>query len=289
MKLRFIPFALVIAGFLNINTAQAQVPAELSYQGFLLDNTDTPIDGTANLVIRLFDAASSGTQVWTRTYSSHPVDDGVYNIILSGGSPTLGSVDFDEALWLEVVANGQTVSPRTKLTSTPYSFVAQGLELPYTASAAVGTQFTTDGIINVENTGDGAGFVVTGAGGDGLFVQSAGQPSGQGITTTASNGVEIQAAEGSGVHISRVDRKGVFVDIAGEHGFFVARASSDGVYVGNASENGIRVNTALHSVLSGTSNGMEPALDLDQTGSGKLVDLKKDGSTIFQISNSGQK
>ena len=78
-----------------------QAPAEISYQGYLTDGGGTPINTSTDLIIKLFDAASGGTQVWTRTFNATPVADGVYSLILKNGMPNLGDVAFDKPLWLQ--------------------------------------------------------------------------------------------------------------------------------------------------------------------------------------------
>ncbi|MEW5925692.1 MAG: hypothetical protein AB1746_17045, partial [Candidatus Zixiibacteriota bacterium] len=60
-------------------SASAQVPEVVNYQGHLVDDAGIPITGTLSMTFGIYDAASSGNQIWTQTFSSVNVTDGGFS------------------------------------------------------------------------------------------------------------------------------------------------------------------------------------------------------------------
>jgi hypothetical protein len=103
------------------------IPRLLSFQGVLVqpDGTVYP-DGQYLIAARLYTTETDGVPVYIDEMSTAVVG-GVFNLIL-GEQNSLEGVDFTRQLWLEIGLPGtpqETFSPRTKLTSAPYAFMAQ--------------------------------------------------------------------------------------------------------------------------------------------------------------------
>jgi hypothetical protein len=100
----------------------AQPPYTMNYQGYLTDGSGNPLNGTYNLVFRLYDAASEGNLEWgPETHNNVQVTNGIFQVVL-GSSVTLYPNDFDEALYLGVWVNDTAVPPRQPLRAVPYAF-----------------------------------------------------------------------------------------------------------------------------------------------------------------------
>lgn len=97
----------------------AQTPNTINYQGVLKDSGGNYLDGSYDLVFSLYQELSEGTAVWTETHSSYSVTDGILNIEL--GSSTPFGLSFSRQYYLEISVDGTTLTPRSKLASTPYS------------------------------------------------------------------------------------------------------------------------------------------------------------------------
>jgi len=110
---------------------QASVPNLVNFQGRLLNNLGSPVaDGSYGVTFRLFDAPVGGTLVWAET-SLVSTSSGVFTHQLGSDNPfdvTLFQ-DYD-SLFLEIVVGGETITPRTRLTSAPYTRLAGGIEVP---------------------------------------------------------------------------------------------------------------------------------------------------------------
>jgi len=100
----------------------------MNYQGRLLDNNGIPVTGTYNFTVNIFDALTGGTLKFSELQSNIVVNDGVYSFLVSTGVTQSGTWDINlwntPSLYLEIIVNGQTLTPRHLLASTPFAFQA---------------------------------------------------------------------------------------------------------------------------------------------------------------------
>ncbi|MEL6820130.1 MAG: hypothetical protein AAFP70_00115 [Calditrichota bacterium] len=116
MKLRLS----ILILYLFSQLAIAQIPQTLTYQGALTDSTGIAVtDGTYQLKLTLFNAASGGQSVWTESQQAETYR-GVFSVRLGDSTPL--SLPFDKPYWLEVEVDGNVLSPRSELTASAYSF-----------------------------------------------------------------------------------------------------------------------------------------------------------------------
>ncbi len=124
-KSRRMHFVIGLALLLFGTASPAQPPALINYQGRLVDGTNL-VNGTVQLELSLYDAASAGTLLYTDFNSSVSVIDGLYRTYI-GDDTTFGNLaaalQSPEA-WLEVVVNGTPLTPRERLVSVPYAMTA---------------------------------------------------------------------------------------------------------------------------------------------------------------------
>jgi hypothetical protein len=125
----------LIAGAVHI--AHSQVPQTLSYQGILVQtsgpNAGQPVaDGTHYVRFRFYTTPTGGTAVYSSlgTGSGNAVTTfkGMFSFIIGSGTPGNAPIPadiFNNQLYVEIEADGTTLTPRIPLTTTPYAFVAQ--------------------------------------------------------------------------------------------------------------------------------------------------------------------
>lgn len=119
---------LFACSLLWIPQADAQ-STSFTYQG-QLRQTGEPFTGTADLEFRLYDQLIDGTQIGsTQPVANWPVEDGLFQVELDFGAAAFDGSD----RFLEVTVDGSPLSPRQKITATPYALLATGL-----ASGSVG-------------------------------------------------------------------------------------------------------------------------------------------------------
>jgi hypothetical protein len=123
-----IGFGMIVACLLilaGLQPAQAVVPGLVSFQGHLTDDDGLPLNGDYDMTFFLFNADLGGSQLWTETQLNVAVADGIYNVQL-GAVNALSSGIFDSgAVWLEVVVEGEILSPRQRVIATAYALKAQ--------------------------------------------------------------------------------------------------------------------------------------------------------------------
>ena len=98
------------------------IPHQINYQGKVTDTAGVGLNGSYDIVFRLFDAATSGTELWSEPHSGVSVTKGLFNVVLGGSNPI--NLPFDAQYYLQIEVEGEVISPRVPLTSVGYSFRA---------------------------------------------------------------------------------------------------------------------------------------------------------------------
>jgi hypothetical protein len=128
--------------------------ASFTYQGQLQQNGQ-PANGTFDLSFALFDASTAGAQQsGTTSFTGFAVSGGLFTVSLSYPSATNGT-----QLWLEVTVDGNTMSPRTRVTTVP---VAQYALSGAIANGSITTaMLATDSVTRSKLAGGAASGNVT--------------------------------------------------------------------------------------------------------------------------------
>ncbi|MDJ0866549.1 MAG: hypothetical protein QNK03_10605 [Myxococcota bacterium] len=129
-------------GIVGPPTGWGDVPNRVDHQGFLLDGDGVAVtDPALSMVFALYDTPLDGAPLWEETQVVD-VQAGVYGVSL-GSIVALDPLLFATgSLWLEVRVAGETLFPRTELTSTPYALRAGDADRLGGATAA---EFATQG------------------------------------------------------------------------------------------------------------------------------------------------
>ncbi len=121
MKLKVWIATLAVLFCMGISfSASAAVPGTMTYHGNLTDSSGQPVDTTVEATFRLYNAVSGGSEVWSETFSSVDVVDGSFSAQL-GATDSLIDVFDGDSYWLEVIIDGETLSPRNPVESVPYA------------------------------------------------------------------------------------------------------------------------------------------------------------------------
>lgn len=128
MNQRILLRLIVLVAALTSMAALAQ-STTFTYQGQLRQGGE-PFTGIADLEFRLYDQLTDGAQIGgPQARAEWPIEAGLFQVELNfGGAAFDGSDRF-----LEVTVDGAPLSPRQKITATPYALLATGL-----ASGSVG-------------------------------------------------------------------------------------------------------------------------------------------------------
>lgn len=85
-----------------------------------LSNAGAPLSGSHTLVLRLYENATGGTEVWNESTLA-TAEAGVVSLTLGSQSPLNPSILDGRALFLEVSVDGQALAPRLPVVSVPYA------------------------------------------------------------------------------------------------------------------------------------------------------------------------
>jgi len=106
---------------------QAAVPNTMNYQGRLTDVQGQPVTSTVSMTFTIYDAETNGNSKWSEIHPSVSVVAGLFSVVLGQGTPAVpieDTVFTSPDRWLEIAVGGETIIPRTKLASSPYSLQA---------------------------------------------------------------------------------------------------------------------------------------------------------------------
>jgi hypothetical protein len=110
--------------------AVAQVPQDTTFTGRLLDDLGDPLPGPVNLELRVFDAQTGPTQLYSEQHLGVALDaTGGFSVQLGLGTSPSGTFDADlfsdVNRWLEVVVGAEVLTPRQIIGSVPWALIAQ--------------------------------------------------------------------------------------------------------------------------------------------------------------------
>ena len=123
---RFFQAVLAVALLTAAGSLRAQtVPSMIDAQGMVRDNSGNPINGTMNLTFSIFNTPTGGIALWTETQPGVQLNGGIFSTQLGRLSPIPLTLFINTALYVEINAGGQTLSPRQRLITAPYSVNSQ--------------------------------------------------------------------------------------------------------------------------------------------------------------------
>jgi hypothetical protein len=229
----------------------ASPPDSVNYQGVLRSSAGAPLTGSYDMVFRFFDAAAGGNEILLDRHEAAgsgavTVSGGLFNVPLGSGTVVDGAgpgtyaslaavtADYGDA-WLEILVNGETLSPRVHLLSSPYALNAQSLQGRPAASfidnsaidqtkAGAFTAFTTvPSGIGLTGYGAEAGGLFSGIGTSGFAyvgvgdygIEAFGNAAGGFFKESDTGGQTFLASNGVGVDALGVSMGGKFTTGAG--------------------------------------------------------------------------
>lgn len=194
-----------------IIAAQAQVPGTLSYQGILVNTSGEPVtDGVHTVRFRFYDALTGGTLVDDTSPIEVTTYKGLFTTIIGTGETGNEALTSDvlnaaylgnKAIFVEIAADGNTLLPRVRLTSTINALHA------HNANVAPASGIT--GTLSIAQGGTGVSAIT------GVFI---------GDGTNAATGV---AATGGGQFFRRniADTGYEFTDLSASNGLTVTNGN----------------------------------------------------------------
>lgn len=149
---------IILALFIGA-TAFGDVPDLINYQGYLSDDVGYPItDPALDMEFSLWDDASNTDpihqlwiEIWDSGTSEVSVIDGYCSVLLGSYEPFESLFDDHDDLWLEIVVNGETLTPRKRIASTAYAQRTKGITVK-DGDVGIGTD-TPSASLEIERSG----------------------------------------------------------------------------------------------------------------------------------------
>ncbi|XOV89506.1 MAG: hypothetical protein ACFHX7_06380 [Pseudomonadota bacterium] len=111
-----------------VSASALAIPQSMPYQGTLFDEQGFPVNGSVEVVVGLFGSANSSDLLYSERHANVQVSGGLFEVFIGAGQAINGnfvSSRTDRAEeWIEVSINGETLTPRQRVSSAPYAFVA---------------------------------------------------------------------------------------------------------------------------------------------------------------------
>lgn len=142
----------VAAASAMFNSAQADTPQLINYQGYLTDDTDTPLGSVASLTFTIYDAPVEGTALWTETHSAIELSGGLFAVLLGSVEFIPGDLFNGTNRWLGIkVESDQEIAPRTQLVSVVYALRVGSID--GASGGVISDSLTVDGTVHIASGG----------------------------------------------------------------------------------------------------------------------------------------
>ncbi len=203
-----------------LSQARADVPQMINYQGWLTDSTGAPLDTAVSMDFAIYDDSTGGTVLWMETHGNVTIDSGGFSVILGAISPIDGNVFAATDRWLDITVGGESITPRTRLTSVPYAYHTLRAD-----TASTGGGWTDDGeVVRLTTSSDKIGIGTSSPTNMVHIVGSDSNP----LLNVEKNG------PGRGLRVSTSGACALWVENSGNHGLRVTNAVGDGIHVTQA-------------------------------------------------------
>lgn len=280
--------AAVNPGSVSYTAGQDGVPLYINYQGYLTDTLGNPLTASMSMTFRIHPDESSPTALYTNTQTV-VVDRGVFNVKLPLAAPDTQVFIAGERRWLGLTVNGHTLTPRTEMTSMPYSFHA----LYGDNADRLDGRHATEFIWNSVGLQSSSNFFISGVGrAQQQFWASAnglsGAPAIAGAVSGNNIGVYGSATQGIGVQAMSDDGHALMAQASEADKFAAwganAHASGTGV-AGSGS------NATLYYLTSGTGGAFSSrhvglfAYATDTTGTGIATMGNHVSDTVYTLAD----
>ncbi len=266
-------------------TVPAEIPHEINYQGMLTDDEDNPLNGSYDILFKIYNHPSSGSMLWDELQEDVSVEEGLFNVVLGSVDPIVLSFYEVDQYWLDITVEGEHMPSRVNFASVAFAYRAQKAD---TAAYAVavpegdldaryvnvigpdsirGSSSST--LFRVRNTGTGHGIYVHtyGASGTGIVIDTAGDygiyiedtgddgiylndihQDGIYMTDTDDDGIQMYNIGDDGISMDNIGNVGIYMDDVADDGIYMHDIEGDGIYINDAADYGLYINTADYAV-----------------------------------------
>ena len=136
----------------------SEIPQVINYQGKVTDTGGVPIaDGIYPMRFFIYTSESGGSFIWDSGARLIAVQGGIFSVTLGESPQPAINLAFDQDYWLETVIAGDIQSPRGRLGSAGYAYMASGL-VPGTSVSGTVTGGSGLAVHNTATTAESYGL-----------------------------------------------------------------------------------------------------------------------------------
>ncbi|MBE7457559.1 MAG: hypothetical protein KJ057_02700 [Phycisphaerae bacterium] len=110
----------------SLQSGMVRAGTGVTYQG-QLKQSGAAFDGVVDLTFALYDVPSGGTPIGTQAETRVPVTRGLFTVLLNDNGEFGANAFTGEDRWLEIIVNGNVLTPRQKLTGAPLAQALPGV------------------------------------------------------------------------------------------------------------------------------------------------------------------
>lgn len=205
-------------------SVETAVASGISYQGRLTSSGGAPLTGVYTMRFVVYNASVAGSALWDSGNMNVSVQNGLFNVKLG-----VDQADFNgQALWLSILVDGQTLSPRQEILPAPYALsLRPGAEIVGEDLGAV------DALISGVAPATGTAFFADANGGVGVAGTSVNSYGVRGISTQSWGGY-FSSSNGHGIRVATTGTDHY------DHGAYVTAQGGYGVYAQSANNQALR-------------------------------------------------
>ncbi|MBI4581952.1 MAG: hypothetical protein HY718_19800 [Planctomycetes bacterium] len=276
---RVIACLLALTVIASVNPSLSGVPPGVSYQGRLTDSSGNPVvDGAYSLRFSLVAQAAGGAAFWSSPVLSVTTGNGLFTTTLE----PLSAADLigKDNVWLEAQVGSPpvTLSPRVKLTSSPFALRAGDLDMPFSGTSTTATQTL---LIGNTGTGKAGYFQISSAANTNPALYATTNGTGYALTaasTAGSGAVRATTSGGTGTAVNG------YTDGSGPAGYFQIdnAANNNHALIGTTNGGG----SAVYASTGGTGNGVY-GRTTNSGGYGVRAANTGGGTALYATSNGG--
>ena len=165
----------------SIFLSAADPAGVINYQGRLLDKYGRRVNTPVEITFRIFNGKDG--LLWSEKHGAVPVSDGLYSTILGSVTPLSASLFNSDEIYFEICINGETLTPRQRITASPFALTARTVSGPdihvdSSGKVGIGTQ-TPEEKLDVKGTVQVTGFKMPAGASAGYVLVSDGSGVGQ--------------------------------------------------------------------------------------------------------------
>ncbi len=263
---------LLIGGLASVLQA-ATPPERMSFQSFLTDNTSAPLNGNKTIKFDLFPGSSTGSSVWTETLTT-TVNDGHFSVILGEATP-LTAAAFSGERYMQLTVEGTVLSPRLRLLTAPFAFVAAKADT--VADGSIGNGALADNSVTLAKMADNAVGTAELAANSITLAKMA--DNSIGTTEIVTDGVGSDEIAANAVGSSEIASSAVTNVKIGVNAITQAKMADDSVGTAEIKDGAVtQAKMADNSIgTSQVKDGALTAEKLSLTGAGTKVDIGERG------------